>query len=896
MQGAAAPKPESPSITNGETTAKPRDASQEQPERSDQHERDVSAADAASDDENELPVAPRRLKRRLERQSTPDVDEDATSSKPASPGLFVSSPARPSPAKSVTRDSESEDELPATKSDRFKALVERKRQERLAREAAEEARQAERRVRQEKLSSEMEQLDSNDDDVEDITDDEGGRTLTQKARPTRKASRKAIEEMNRETQRMQRSMQLAHEAKTRNRVTTASLFERFNYRPAGGVSTEPKTASSSRPGTPTPHSGSEAKDGDTPPTSPPVEEKQDTSKETVITDVTMGGAEDEELPSVDQIMSSSPPAHVDKGKGKAVALDISENGETEASSKRRVRVRLPITSINTVSLDSDDELEVVQSKRNKMDAVFNSIPTRKARESHSLHVLKALAHVRSPGKERLSRNDRTGMTTGELYNQLQLRARQQAKLERENRLNMLKAQGVVVETAEERERQMQEVEDIVAKAREEAHKIMQQEREESKGENNDKAHDPLAWDDSDDEEYQDSANEADGEASAVELSGSENEDEEDEGEKGEELELAPKNSLFDDEASDAESESSDSKSVNEEDSDADDNQAIPVQKQHRARKHTVVVSDDEEEEIQIEATPRPKNATQKTTPGARTTDSPVAPGSVLRSAKKTFIPGLPVEGPAGLGLTQIFAGTMDDSQMSACSGPTQSMMPDFDNFPDSNFSATMEDPGDEMVVDSQKEETQKATQAIQLDLAQSQMRGLDSLMRHESNSQLSEMIQFTQDGGFQDHTPLKDRFVEPPVSTVDTVVAPPRDEEAHESPLVRRGRLRRKVDVVLPEEEHMPARTAKSQTAFGIMKESAQVEKKKQAVDDFNRKKSKAKEMIEEQAEESEDEYAGLGGADGEDSDNESVASMKEMIDDAAGNDVDDRKLAAFYA
>jgi len=54
--------------------------------------------------------------------------------------------------------------------------------------------------------------------------------------------------------------------------------------------------------------------------------------------------------------------------------------------------------------------------------------------------------------------------------------------------------------------------------------------------------------------------------------------------------------------------------------------------------------------------------------------------------------------------------------------------------------------------------------------------------------------------------------------------------------------------------------------------------------------------MVEEQAEESEDEYAGLGGADGEDSDNESQGSLQEMVDDDAANDVDNGKLAAFYA
>jgi mediator of replication checkpoint protein 1 len=96
-----------------------------------------------------------------------------------------------------------------------------------------------------------------------------------------------------------------------------------------------------------------------------------------------------------------------------------------------------------------------------------------------------------------------------------------------------------------------------------------------------------------------------------------------------------------------------------------------------------------------------------------------------------------------------------------------------------------------------------------------------------------------------------------------------------------------------PEEDDFGFNTT---SAFGLMKEAAEQRRKQKAADDFNRKKSKAKEMVEEQAEESEDEYAGLGGADGEDTDDEDAASVKEMIDDEAGNEVDERKIAAFHA
>lgn len=851
--------------------------------------RDGDAADV-EDEEDELPVVPRRLKRRAPREATPDTTEQPERSQ--SPGLFVSSPVQPSPTKSSGHNSESDHELPTLKSDRFKALVERKRQERLAREAAEDARKAERRAQQEKLASELEQLDSDDGNVSSITDDEGGRRLTQEARPTRKASKRAIEEMSRETQRMARNMQLAHEAKTRKRITTASLFERFNYRPAGELQPEPKTTSSSRPGSP--QTDVEMQDVETPPSSPPVSKKPDTINLETEAEPVTDLANNTELQSVDQLMEQPTIPKLDKGKGKAVEVQPEEPAKLAPKPRRHVRVKLPLTAANMVTIDSDDELEITRTSKDKLTAVFNSIPSKKAQESSSIRAMRALAQLKSPGKERRRNNEPTGLTPGEHLAQLQQRARQQAKMERDRRMEMLKAQGVHVETAEERERQMQEVEDIVAKAREEAQMIMKQEREAAKKERKENGEvDPLAWDDSDDEEYQDSANEADAEVSDIELSGSEDEDndkEQDEEDNGNDE--AP-NPLFDDEADDAESETSEvAVEAANETNDEEDVDELPATHQRRKRKHAAILSDDEDE-VRIEATPQPK-AKMQVTPGGPKTDSPAAPNSVLRSAKKTFIPGLPVEGPAGLGLTQIFAGTMDDSQMSAASGPTQSMMPDFEHFPDSNFSATMDEPAEDMIVDSQKDETQATTQGVQFNFEQSQMRGLDSLLQEGMPTQISEM-EPSQDAGLQTQTPLKERFIEPPFSTVETVPAGQAEDAHQESPLVRRGRLRRRMETV-PEDVSTPVPTEKTETAFSVMKDGAEKEKKQKIMEEFDRKKSKAKEMVEEQADESEDEYAGLGGADGEDSDNESMASVDEMIDDAAGNNMDKSKLAAFFA
>lgn len=867
---------ENTTISKG-TTARDRVRKMFELEKEAQKDQNVDMPDVQSE-EDDLPVAPRRLFRRA--PQSPAANDAARASRGPSPALFVSSPTHRSPTKSIQANSDSDSEGPLTSKERLKALAERKAKENHAREAAEEARKAERLARQEELAQELEQMVSDDNDS-GITDDEGGRRLTQTDRPKiRKASKKAIEEMNRETQRMARNMQLTHEAKTRKKITKNSLFERFNYRPAGEP--DPKIASSSRG--PTPHSDVEMQDAETPPSSPPVAKK---STEPMAEELD----EDMELPTLDNLAESAK-LKLDKGKGKAI--DIPDRQQPTKKLRRQVRVKLPPTRVNLTMLDSDDELEITTTVKDRVRAVFDNVPSKKAQEPNSIHTLKALAQVKSPGKESRRRDDH-GMTAGELQTYLQQKARQQAKVERERRIEMLKAQGVVIQTAEERERQMQEVDDIVAKAREEAQKIMQEERAAAKKEKKENGEvDPLAWDDSDDEEYQASGNEADAEVSAVELSGSEEEDEESDEEAG-------GNPLLEAEAEDAESEVSaddaeDSTPLVSQDvhEDADD---LPILRKRRTRKPVAIISDDEDDnEDIVKSTPKAKAATVvHTSPTVPNTQSPAAPTSVLRSAKKTFIPGLPVQGPAGLGLTQIFAGTMDDSQMDSANGPTQSMMPDFDHFPDSNFSATMDEPMDDMIMDSQKDDTQKTTQGVKLNFSQSQMRGLDSMLREES-TQLSETIELSQDGGLQDHTPLKDRFIEVPVSTVDTVMADP-EEAGPDSPLVRRGRLRRRMETPLRiEETPEPTAAEKANTAFGKLKEGAEKEKRRKAQEAFEHKKSKAKEMVEEQAEESEDEYAGLGGADGEDSDNESVASLKEIIDDAAGNDVDEAKLAAFYA
>lgn len=931
-------------------------------------------------------IGQRKIRQRQRRSKTPESNL-ASPQKEASPGLFVTPSKSPTSAQpsSQAEDSGSDVDVPVLKSNRFQALIEKKRNERLAREA-EEARKREARA-----AAAEELGDDNDDDVSDISDDEGGRKLTQtqkaKTRPSRQASKKALEEMNRETQRMQRAMQLAHEARTKKKITKATLFERFNFNPGGNAAKE-KLQSSSRPQTPTSAKSTDAemRDQETPPSSPPARVEDVLGKDLLGLQSQAGAsvpqptaarpeeqAEEKDDDFADLMdMQAFARKPVDKGKAKTQTPEL----DNKRSTKRQVRIKLPPMQANRVDLgtgsnqDSDDEddLVILDEKRSKLDALFDRAPKDKSKESRSLHALRQLAHLNSPERKAHRKTDKAAMTPGELQAFLNQRARDQARAEKERRMEMLKAKGIHIQTEEERERDREAIEDMVARARREAEEIMAREREDAKKEKRSSGKsDPLAWDDSgSDDDYVEGGENQN--AADVELSGSE-EDEEDEdmadddavdeqnddaGEQGRtDQDSAARPFVDEDAEEDSESEASSSGlsfvDPDEEEerhrwgaSDEEADEAPAFVQARRPKKPTAIVPEEEADEMpalirarrpkrptaiisddedgsDVEATPKPKAhpATMTPAPKPKTVDftpapnsaSPKVPKSVLRSANKTFIPGLPVNegGPAGLGLTQIFAGTMD-SQAAPFGGSPSQPMPTFDNFPDSQFSQHATNSADGMVLDSQpvpatqQNETQAGDKEsqIQFNFTQSQTHGLDSLLRDDIMTQASDLMP-TQDDGFQDWTPLKERFVEPPSATADTVVhdASQDADLSHQSPLVqKRGRLIRKAVAASDTEEEVDgADSITRPTAFNILQDAAAKEKKRKAREDFIKKKSKAKEMVEEQAEESEDEYAGLGGVDGEDSDDEDAASVHEMIDDQTqNNQADSVALAKFYA
>lgn len=906
---------------------------------------DVARQESESDDAQS--IRSRKRKVRVIRDVTP-ASSPAKSSF-GSPSLFVS------PAASIPQNDtsdHSDPDLPANPASnaRFLELVAKKRREREAIQA-EEIRKAEERARATAKHSKI--LESDTIEELDISDDEEGRHLTQKMRPSRKASKKALEDMARETQRMQRNMQLAHEARTKKKITKASLFSRFNYKPEGME--VPDLEEPRRPGSSSSIAhNSDALSKDTPPTSPSIRPEtpskfvgltnQENVKDANVQTMNL----DEDLPTLEEALSqdlpSSPPTFptMDKGKGRAVEeFNVVMRAVTASKApvfkQRPIKVHPPKMQTEAAAgSDSEDDLIIEsafkQSIQARTAAVFDRIPTKRTEQSSSLHTLKMLAHLRSPSKQaHRQKNARTSMTATELSQSLQQRARQQAAREREEHLQSLRDRGIVVQTAEEREKQMAEVEDLMTRARKEGEDIKRQEKEaaaRSKKANGEA--EPLG-DSSDDEEWDGeggldaelSGSASEGEDGDVEFSGSEDEAMDEDVASMSDRDAQASKSLMNDEASEDDSEDEEPEPAEYELADPfvdNGDEDAPIN-QTRRRNKAAVISDDDDSEVGEVDTQTPA-IQRRTSSRSLATDSPVAPTSVLRSATKTFIPGVTVAGPAGLGLTQIFAGTMDDSQSpymqdspiatrpDSCQlDPNQDSMSFLRNFPAPPLPAfvpTMDGDSQDMISDSQvlsqipaSQPLEVVSQGIQLDFEQSQVHEFDSMPQI---TDVDDYPELTQDMGFQEMTPIRGRFAEPPPSTVETVLidrpATIEPEPVNATPIVKKkGRLQRRAAIASFSDEEVPEESIEEEVenaanVFNIMKKAS---KPKAVAENFDKKKSHAKEMVHEQAEESEDEYAGLGGNSDDESGGEEDAYVKEMIDDQSG-DADERQIAAFAA
>ncbi|KAF4550507.1 Mediator of replication checkpoint protein 1-like protein [Elsinoe fawcettii] len=799
--------------------------------------------------------------------------------------------------------SASDSDVPAPAAgNRFRQLLAQKRaeRERIEAEDAAEKEAAQRQAAEEEeaqktAQSNLSDLFADDEVNQDVADGEDDQTvddkLTQQARPTRKASRKAIEEMNKETQRMSRNMQLTHQAKVKKKFSIADFVAKFKKQIPQIATRAPSSAAPSSDVEKESHA-------ETPPSSPPSEgNAPDLGKSIFAPRAALadksGEDNEAELPTLEDILSQS---LVRKDKGKAPATEpVEVNTAAIATvtapapakptkkplSPRKYRIQNLAPRSSSPARDSDsDDLEIVKERL----PIFSNIVPRKATESSAFHHLRVLAGLNNqeaaPARKG-KKNIRPSMTIGQLDMQLRRRAQLQVKQEREEKIAELRAKGIIVQTAEERERDMMEIEDLLEKARREAEELKQKEKEERKEEG------AEVSDDESDEEWMEGGGEEEAsgeeeveEEDEMDVSGSE-----DENGENEEGDTNGKNALVDDAADQADDESEEDIAEVADDEiemmDAPPADEEVIAKPRASRKKFVVDDDEEEEEAQgpIVASSQPL---QNGTPTQR---DDLAAAFGFGSAPKSI-----------MSPSQMFAGTMAASQSQELPFGFQSQTQEQDSMdlfnaivPSRSTPAMTQDESQATVYDGglvQDSLPDTQTPRVQLDLTQgnTQSPAISRL------SQMSAWPSPSQDVGFgYQESPLVNA-ARGPQSTIDTVLI-----SVPESPVQpRRGRLQRRTaadeESVQSEETPVPAPAA-STTAFDIMTRAA----KAPPAPAFDKTKSHAKEMFDEQASESDDEYAGLGGASDDDADGSGDEADKAMIDTSTIQ-VDERKLAAYYA
>ncbi|KAI5367239.1 Putative DNA replication checkpoint mediator, MRC1 domain-containing protein [Septoria linicola] len=823
---------------------------------------------------------------------TPKLDSRFKSRPPFVPASAARSTLFVSPAKTTQDDSD--DDLPTrplgTKS-KLAALVAEKRAERLEKEAEQERRHASSDLPEEIVEGSQQPANP---EIE--------RILSDAAKPTRKASKKALLEMERETQRIARQQALAHQMKTKKRFTTNDLFAKFNFRQIGDAAVQQAgdSSASSAPNSDAIEAPTREPPS-TPPSSPPtpldrqralVEQgalsKLKPVREDSLTSLT-GMDDDDDLPDLASIMSSSRD-NIDAEVVTAIARDTTAKPEPKRGLKL---ARLGKKAMAPPSDDSsDDDLEIVQDVPKHLSVFEKAKGTMKKHntDSRAIHRLKHLAHLggddaqtgrRKHGKARPSINPSA------LEAQLRARAKEQARAQQLERIAELKAKGIEVQTSEEREREQEAFENLLEKARLDAVEIRKAEKAAAKEENGGA---DVSADESEDEDY-------------VDRSGSEDEDGD--------VDRAH-NEMLDDAAEEDEDEEM-----------AEDN----VSNGHN-------VTEKIPEEVRVDATPAKAGTTQEHLRLSQTpmiSRKPRKPRVIVEDEDESD-----VEDSQPLpNIARTPAQTQDEDPFAAfnfgAARPASSLMS-----PTQMFNATMQTPTQDIQQDSMDVlnhlvPTSSAIRPSPAFAAQPQFtQAADSQVDLVPSSQLPESQQVnlaweTQAPETPVHShpkagsmatnetpgwqPSQDTGLPttwqpmPALTQEDTLQSlPDHDTQStvplriSESPAAapKRNRLVRGQRPILDDSDDeapeiaQPAETRKKD-AF---REMARKRKEALSAEELANAEKEAKEMMDEQAEESEDEYTGLGGDDYVAPETE---EDREMIDSSL-IDVDERQLAAHFA
>ncbi|KAF2170013.1 hypothetical protein M409DRAFT_51788 [Zasmidium cellare ATCC 36951] len=835
-----------------------------------------ASAKGQQSDEEDLYSATPRKEREFNPPSVPASE--------ARSALFVS------PARSA--QDESDEDLPRNPlaNSKLVALVAEKRKARIAREAEEEQ---QRRFDNRNTSDLPDELlgGSQEEDVNPDIE----RIMSDAAPPTRKASKKALLEMERETQRMSRQQALAHQMKVKRKFTTSDLFARLNYHPDGEQS-GPTVRDGDISASSVPNSDSAEsvlrEPPSTPPSSPPTPldrvraqvdqgalSKQVPVREDSLTSLT--DVDDEELPDMAQILSSSRAAPTKDGQR-----------ASEPVPKKGLKLaRLGKKAMGVHNDESDDDLEIINDLPAHL-RVFDKVKAVSNQKHHStaIHTLKHLAHIgadaapsrRKKGPSRISVNPQV------LEAQLRMRAKEQARAQQLERIAELKAKGIEIQTTEEREREQEQYENLLEKARQEAVDLRKAEKAAAKGLGTEEARVLASDDESEDGDYTDASEDEDEQLGDAHDSNDlvddvADESEDDEGEGEDEVEE-------EDELAQEEEQADEHESAQPTTQQKDEVSPFPLttpQASRKPRKSHIIMDDEDESDAEVLQALPALDATEDDDPFAAFGFGAAKPASSLMSPTQAF--NATMQTPTQL--------TQQDSMdvLNYLAPPTSSSLPSFGMHMDSQ---TQDESQGGVVPGSQVPESQQVNLLWETQAPETPVPGLH---REGSNTTLETPgWQPTQDAGlpspWQTMPGLRRENTMESIPEHDTQSTVRVRISESPAPQPARKRLirgqRAVVDSSDDEEEPKSTVVSSKPAKKDAFREMARKRKEAMTAAEREEVEREMKQMMEEQAEESEDEYAGLGGDD-------FVAPETEQdreIIDSSHVDVDERQLAALFA
>ncbi|KAI7166081.1 hypothetical protein KC316_g12350, partial [Hortaea werneckii] len=622
-------------------------------------------------------------------------------------GLFVS-PAKTADHERDNEDIEDEDELPENpfgSKEKLAALVAKKRDDRLAREAEEASKRAQQQKAHRGGSKKTQRSDGrkrrlhqqakhNSSDLpdevlhtsQDVPDpqDDAERLMSDAARPTRKASKKALLEMERETQRMSRQQALAHQMKVKKKFNAADLMARFarpqqnqgvaQAKEADGqaqdqsrqVDDQEPSGSSSVPNS----DGAEMPAGQepvsTPPSSPPTAgptplDKQKAivergalsklmpAKEDSLNSLAEMGTDDE-LPDLGDVLTQARNDKQKQAESHATVAAVQEPPEEERRDRRGfklARLGKKATVRQYEEPSDDDELDIIAPlpKHLQMFDKVKPVTSNAGADSRAIHTLKHLSHIGAyenvPRKQRPGQPVKVSVGPKALELQLRKRAKDQARQQQAERIAELKAKGVEIQTKEEKEREAEMFENLLEKARQQAVDLRKAEKQAAKQAGDFDAAVDVSDDEEEDGDYFGSGSEGEEEEERDEEEDEEDEEQEGEGlvdeaameEEGEEKDAGGEE-LAEDEGDDAEPPPGDGSM----DASQRHEFATPAPKSRKSRQSRIVQDDEDEDEDRDlnEAHTQEPDPSQNEDPFAAFDFGPNAGAEALMSPTQAF--------------------------------------------------------------------------------------------------------------------------------------------------------------------------------------------------------------------------------------------------------------------